>query len=181
MMELLDVIKEDLLATIYRSSVVLIIASIVGVTFALISGLANKFLFKRSGFKSVLAATFVLAYVAFLTGQYSANSRESAVGDIGPVLLGGFGALFALSFLQSKIEPTIAGLATLVFSTSFFLGTVLGGHHRELFSPTIQIQNTKQFRKPVILPTSPSVKRPPALHRPPKGITPSKFRPSGGK
>lgn len=59
-------------------------------------------------------------------------SREAVVGDVAPVLLTGFGAIFALSFLQSKIHPAFAGYMSIVFTTFFFFGVVLGGHHREL-------------------------------------------------
>ena len=122
----------DMSATLLGSSTTLALsltaASVIAVAGASFAKLRSPGL----RFFEILGAVGVLTFIAFLAGHYATNSRSSAVGDFGPVLLGGFGALFALSYIQERVAVVFAGVASVAFVTSFFLGTVLGGYHRHL-------------------------------------------------
>ncbi len=88
----------------------------------------------RSSWSTVFQSSLVLlvlAYVAFLSGFLSGNSREGVVGDVAPLLLTGVAILFSISFLQSKISTIFASAMVLVFSTLFFQGLTLGAAVRE--------------------------------------------------
>ena len=81
----------------------------------------------RFGILDYFSYTFVLTFVAFIIGYSSANTRETVIGDIVPILLGGFGALLIFSYIQKQVKASHAALAGVLFSTSLFYGLVAGG------------------------------------------------------
>ena len=72
------------------------------------------------------------AFIGFLTGHVTGNSRTAVVGDITPVLLAGVGGLFVLSLSHERINSFLAGIFVMAFGMTFFQGSVLGSYHRNL-------------------------------------------------
>lgn len=75
----------------------------------------------------------VLSFVAFIVGFVSANTRETIVGDIVPVLISGFGLLLVYTYVKQEVQTFAAGAAAVAFSISLFTGMVAGGQNRDGF------------------------------------------------
>lgn len=76
---------------------------------------------------------FICAFVAYLAGFSSGNARESAMGDVIPILLGGLAGLYMLSKTDETITRSFAGSIIFVFATTFFIGTAFGADNRYRF------------------------------------------------
>lgn len=98
---------------------------------------------KSGGAFGVFGITMVLGFVAFVVGFVSANSRETVVGDVIPVLMGGFGALLVYSYIKGQVQTFAAGATAVAFSASLFTGLVTGGQNRD--EPGTQGVSTTSF------------------------------------
>lgn len=123
----------DFFAALRRGGRVFVLGAALGLMLGLFSSIIVMLATGAKGKSAeVLGSSFVLTFLAFISGHLTGNTRETVIGDVAPALLAGSGALFALSFLQSRIQPLFAGYLAFVFASFFFFGVVLGGHHREL-------------------------------------------------
>lgn len=86
----------------------------------------------RKQWALVSGVAFVAAFIGFLTGHVTGNSRTPATGDIIPVLLAGVGGIFVLSLNHERISTYFAGVFVLSFGLTFFQGATLGAFHRNV-------------------------------------------------
>lgn len=114
-----------------RGNGVFLTALVVALAFAAICFVISFLPMFRASQKKVTGSGFVLGFIAFFAGYLIANTRETVMGDVAPVLLTGLGALFALSFVKGSLAPAFSGFMAVVFTSFFFFGGVLGGDHRE--------------------------------------------------
>lgn len=88
----------------------------------------------RSDVVALFGLLTVLGLVAYILGFVSANSRETVLGDVVPVLMGGFGALLVYTFVKGQVTAFAAGASALVFSVLMFGGLLAGGQNRDQYA-----------------------------------------------
>lgn len=132
----------DLTAIWRQSSSTVLVAFVLAIAVLFLSSIIFRILPQQRQHAALGAGVaFVAAFIGFLTGHVTGNSRTAVVGDITPVLLAGVGGLFVLSLSHERINSFLAGTFVMAFGMTFFQGTVLGSYHRTL---TTNVMVTQQ-------------------------------------
>jgi hypothetical protein len=154
----LGAVQRDLGAVWLQSSSTLGTAFVSAVIFFLSSFLVCRCLPSlrdKVGLGSGVA--FVAAFIGFLTGHVTGNSRTAIAGDITPVLLAGVAGIFVLSLNHERLNTALAGIFVIAFGFTFFQGATLGSHHRQITtvqpSQVVVVPSTSTSLAPANAPT----------------------------
>ena len=127
-------------ATLDTTLPLLVFAVFIGCVVALLAAVFRYAVRRGNQSLQIGALCGVAGFVAVLAGYTAGNARESVVGDIVPVLLGGVGALFGLAVTQKSVDRLLAGALAVCFSGAFIVGLDAGAANREGYRATAWTQ-----------------------------------------
>lgn len=78
----------------------------------------------------VFSTAFALILVAFDLGYLTGASRDSAVGDVAPALLGAAGTLVSVTVLKTQLPVTVGAWVAILFTLFMMSGVFLGIQYR---------------------------------------------------